>query len=50
MPLNLLFETLSVPLLSLACPTWADLTYGGEPIWQALQDRFPGANMSAAAL
>lgn len=49
-PLNLLFETLSVPLLSLACPTWADLTYGGEPIWQALQDRFPGANMSAAAL
>lgn len=49
-PLNLLFDTLSVPLLNLACPTWKDLTYGGEPIWQALQERFPGANMSGAAL
>lgn len=49
-PLNLLFDTLSVPLLNLACPTWTDLTYGGEPIWQALQERFPGANMSGAAL
>jgi hypothetical protein len=46
-PLNLILDTLSVPILDLACPSWNALTVGGKPLWEELQERFPGAKISA---
>ncbi|KXL46167.1 MAG: hypothetical protein FE78DRAFT_538956 [Acidomyces sp. 'richmondensis'] len=49
-PLDLLFDILDVPLASLGCPVWTDLTMGGKPLWEALEDKYPGANKSSRAL
>jgi hypothetical protein len=49
-PLNLLLDIISVPLLILACPTWDDLTYNGKPLWKALEADFAGANRTLASL
>lgn len=49
-PLNLVTKILSSPLLSLDCPAWDDLTMDGKPLWEALGERFPGANKSMGAL
>jgi hypothetical protein len=46
-PLNLLFDALSVPLLSLACPQFDALTQSGQPLWEVLQEKFPGAEKTA---
>lgn len=49
-PLDLLFDILDVPLASLGCPVWNDLTMGGKPLWDALEDEYPGAKKSSRAL
>lgn len=49
-PLDLITKLVSAPLLSLDCPAWDDLTTDGQPIWEALTERFPGANKSYGAL
>lgn len=49
-PLSLVNDILAVPILSLACPQWKDLTMGGEPFMDALTAKYPGANMSSRAL
>ncbi|KAM0714459.1 hypothetical protein Q7P37_010246 [Cladosporium fusiforme] len=49
-PLELITKLVSAPLLSLDCPAWDDLTMGGQPLWEALAERYPGANKSLGAL
>jgi hypothetical protein len=49
-PINLVTEVLAAPILSLACPAWKDLTEGGEPIWDIIQHRFPGAEKAGSSL
>lgn len=46
-PLNLILDALSAPLLDLACPSFNALTQGGKPLWKELEERFPGAKISA---
>ena len=36
-PLNLILNSLNVPLLSLQCPEWSALTGGGDSILEALK-------------
>lgn len=43
-PLNSLLDELNTPLLSLACPEFDSLTKDGVPLWESLQQQFPGAN------
>lgn len=43
-PLTSLLDALAVPLLSLDCPQFDALTKGGVPLWESLQQQFPGAN------
>ncbi|KAF2769284.1 Cloroperoxidase [Teratosphaeria nubilosa] len=49
-PLNLILDILKVPLLSLGCPVFDELTYEGQPLWTALQENYPGAKKSGIAL
>jgi hypothetical protein len=49
-PLKLITKIVSAPLLSLDCPAWDDLTMNGQPLWDALEARFPGAKQSNFAL
>ncbi|KAI0486736.1 Chloroperoxidase [Xylaria cf. heliscus] len=49
-PLELINDVLVTPLLSLSCPAFKDLTLGGEDLWSALLDRYPGAQQSGMAL
>lgn len=49
-PLQLVDDVLAAPLLSLACPAWRDLTAGGEPLWDAIQNSFPGARNVGSSL
>ncbi|KAL1587622.1 hypothetical protein WHR41_03651 [Cladosporium halotolerans] len=49
-PLDLIQQIVKIPLLSLDCPVWDDLTMGGEPLWDALQNKFPGAKKSSGCL
>lgn len=49
-PLEMIIKALAAPLLSLDCPAWDDLNSGGEPIWEKLQELFPGAAKSGFAL
>lgn len=46
-PLELILNTLAGPLLDLSCPSWDALQKGGKPIWEYMQDNFPGANETA---
>jgi hypothetical protein len=46
-PLNLLMKTLDASLLSLACPGWDLLTKDGTPLWEKLQEKYPGARNGA---
>ncbi|KAJ2970509.1 heme-thiolate peroxidase [Xylaria curta] len=48
--LELLTDVLAVPLLDLSCPAFADLTEGGENLWPAMLDRYPGARQIGMAL
>ncbi|KAI0425471.1 Chloroperoxidase [Xylaria sp. FL1042] len=47
--LKLLDDLLLHPLLDLSCPAFADLTLGGEDLWSALLDRYPGAKQCGMA-
>lgn len=47
--LELLNDVLLDPLLDLSCPAFQDLTLGGEDLWSALLDRYPGAQRSGMA-
>jgi hypothetical protein len=49
-PLKLVTDTLSAPLLSLNCPAWKDLTEGGEPLWNSIQEQFTGARKAGSSL
>jgi hypothetical protein len=49
-PLKLITNALAAPLLDLACPAMGDLTLGGKPLWEDLQDLFPGAAKSGGGL
>lgn len=48
-PLEFITEALAEPLLNVTCPAFQDLQMGGKPIWEALQDDFPGALKSGRA-
>lgn len=49
-PIEMVTDTLSAPLLSLACPAWKDLTMGGEPLWDAIQTKYDGASKAGSSL
>jgi hypothetical protein len=49
-PVDLVTSTIASPLLSLACPAWKDLTEGGEPLWDVIQQRFEGARKAGSSL
>lgn len=49
-PLKLINKAILDPLLDLSCPAFADLTMGGEDLWKALIDKYPGAKQSGLAL
>ncbi|KAJ5506006.1 Chloroperoxidase [Penicillium expansum] len=49
-PLEFVTNILAVPLLNLTCPAFQDLQMGGKPLWEALQDTFPGALKSKRSL
>lgn len=46
-PLDMILDALATPLLDLSCPSWTELQRGGKPLWEDLQNSFPGANVSA---
>jgi hypothetical protein len=49
-PITMVSDALAAPLLSLSCPAWKDLTEGGEPLWNTIQDTFPGAKKAGSSL
>ncbi|KAI8628118.1 Chloroperoxidase [Xylariaceae sp. FL1651] len=49
-PLALVNNALLDPLLDLSCPAFDDLSLGGEDLWSALLDRYPGAKRTGIAL
>jgi hypothetical protein len=49
-PINLVTNTLSAPLLSLACPAWKDMAKDGEPLWNVIQRTYDGARKAGSSL
>jgi hypothetical protein len=49
-PINMVTNALAAPILSLACPAWNDVTEGGEPLWDTIQDSFAGARKAGSSL
>ncbi|OJD31450.1 oxidase [Diplodia corticola] len=49
-PLKLISDAITGPLTDLACPAWKDLTEGGEPLWDGIQSKFPGASQAGSSL
>jgi hypothetical protein len=49
-PLKLVMDTISAPLLSLSCPAWKDLTEGGAPLWDGIQRIYSGARKAGSSL
>lgn len=49
-PLEFVTNILAVPLLNFTCPAFQDLQIGGKPLWEALQEDFPGALKSKSSL
>lgn len=49
-PLQLISKAITGPLTSLACPAWKDLTEGGQPLWDGIQSKFPGAAQAGSSL
>lgn len=49
-PLEFVTNILAVPLLNFTCPAFQDLQIGGKPLWEALQEDFPGALKSKGSL
>lgn len=48
-PLQAIENVIEAPILNLTCPAFKDLTIGGQPLWDALLDKFSGAKMANAA-
>ncbi|KAF7597427.1 hypothetical protein BBP40_003674 [Aspergillus hancockii] len=48
-PLHMVGDAISTPLLNFACPAFKDLQMGGTPFWEAVQNDFPGAAKSGGA-
>lgn len=48
-PLELITDTISAPILSLACPEFEDLQEGGTDLWTKFMS-FPGAAKAGSAL
>lgn len=48
-PLEWVTNLLAVPLLNLTCPAFEDMQIGGTPLWEALQNDFPGALKSGSS-
>ncbi|KAH7197292.1 Chloroperoxidase [Fusarium flagelliforme] len=46
-PLRLVTDALDIALLDLSCPTFKELTVGGESFTKGLQKKFPGAKTNA---
>lgn len=49
-PLEMLMDALRSTILDTSCPAFQDMTMGGKPLNEGLQDRFPGAKKSGHAL
>lgn len=49
-PISLVTNTLAAPILRLSCPAWKDMTMGGQPLWDAIQENFPGALKAGSSL
>ncbi|KAF1933715.1 Cloroperoxidase [Didymella exigua CBS 183.55] len=49
-PINMVTDVLATSTISLACPAWQDLIKGGEPLWDVIQHKFPGASKSGSSL
>lgn len=49
-PLNLLTDILGTVLTDLSCPSFQDLEYNGQPLWEGLVDAFNGAGKAGSAL
>lgn len=49
-PLGLVMDAISAPILSLACPAFADMMMDGKPLWEGLLGQFPGADRSGSAM
>ncbi|KAE8376828.1 Cloroperoxidase [Aspergillus bertholletiae] len=48
-PLEMIADVISTPLLNFSCPAFKDMQIGGKPFWEAIQDDFPGAAKSGGA-
>lgn len=46
-PLRLITDALDIALLDLSCPTFKELTVGGESFTKGLQKKFPGTKNNA---
>lgn len=49
-PIEMVTDALSAPLLSLACPAFKDMEVGGQSLWDAIQDKYPGAKTAGSSL
>ncbi|KAK7543779.1 Chloroperoxidase [Phyllosticta citricarpa] len=49
-PIEMVTDALSAPLLSLACPAFKDMEIGGQSLWDAIQERYPGAKTAGSSL
>ncbi|KAE8130826.1 hypothetical protein BDV38DRAFT_276460 [Aspergillus pseudotamarii] len=41
-PLDMINDAISAPLLNFSCPAFKDMQIGGKPFWEAIQNDFPG--------
>lgn len=48
--IDLVTDAIAAPILGLSCPAWADLLDRGDPLWDIIQRKFPGANRSGSSL
>ncbi|KAJ9643196.1 hypothetical protein H2204_002091 [Knufia peltigerae] len=49
-PLKLITDALGSALTSLTCPSFGDLAYGGQPIWDSLNKAFAGPERAGSPL
>lgn len=49
-PLETLTNAIGSGLLDISCPAFDDMTLGGKPLLQGLQELFPGAALSGTAM
>lgn len=49
-PLDLITQAIAAPLLNMSCPAFNDLQMGGTDFFEAVKDKFPGANKTGGGL